>query len=88
MTEKEKKFIISPTKGGFYMTREQFDKYVASIRTCLSVFESQTIKNATIGLYLSDEQKKIYYSISNYNVAHLLGVKTDIIKEKCFLKKI
>ena len=69
------------------MTREQFDKYVASIRTCLSVFESQTIKNATIGLYLSDEQKKIYYSISNYNVAHLLGVKTDIIKEKCFLKK-
>lgn len=57
MTEKEKKFIISPTKGGFYMTREQFDKYVASIRTCLSVFESQTIKNATSD-YISRTNKK------------------------------
>ncbi len=35
------------------MTREQFDKFVVSINGCLKVFESQTIKNAMISLYLS-----------------------------------
>ena len=69
------------------MTREQFDKFVVSINGCLKVFESQTIKNAMISLYLSGGSKRLHYSISSYNIAHLLGIKTDIIKEKCFLKK-
>lgn len=69
------------------MTREQFEKFIVSINGCLKIFESQTIKNATINLFLSGGQKRLHYSISSYNIAHLLGVKTDIIKEKCFLKK-
>ena len=70
------------------MTRVEFENYISRIKVCLQVFEEQNKNNISTCLYLSDEHKRLFYSINFYNVAHLLGVNTAIIKEKCNLNKI
>ena len=67
------------------MTREMFEEYVDKISACVNIYEYQNYRGAQNHMWLSGDQKKIIFSISDYNVAHLLGVNTEIIRERCLL---
>ena len=67
------------------MTREMFEEYVDKISACVNIYEHQNYRGAQNHMWLSGDQKKIIFSISDYNVAHLLGVNTEIIRERCLL---
>ena len=69
------------------MTREKFEEYIAKISSCVNIYESQTIKDAGITLWLSGNKKVITYSINSRHIAHLLGINTEVIREKCILSK-